>query len=62
LIEQIVTDGAISDTNLRMLVEEIIITEKDKKLDITIVLKAEFRRHMDFYDENGEITEKAFEI
>ena len=45
-----------------MLVEEIIITEKDKKLDITIVLKAEFRRHMDFYDENGEITEKAFEI
>ena len=45
-----------------MLVEEIIITEKDKKLDITIVLKAEFRRHMVFYDENGEITEKAFEI
>lgn len=62
MIEQIVTDGAISDTNLRMLVEEIIITEKDKKLDITIVLKAEFRRHMVFYDENGEITEKAFEI
>lgn len=62
MIEQIVTDGAISDTNLRMLVKEIIITEKDKKLDITIVLKAEFRRHMDFYDENGEITEKAFEI
>ena len=62
LIEQIVEDGAISDTNLRMLVDEIVITEKDKKLDITINLKAEFRRHLDFYDENGEITEKAFAI
>lgn len=62
LIEQIVEDGAIGDTNLRMLVDEIVITAKDKMLDITINLKAEFRRHIDFYDENGEITEKAFAV
>ena len=62
LIEQIVKDGAVSDTNLRMLIDEIVITEKDKKLNITISLKAEFRRHLDFYDENGEISEIAFAI
>lgn len=62
LIDQIVSDGAVSDTNLRMLVDEILISEKDNKLQITITLKAEFRRHLDFYDENGGITEKAFAI
>lgn len=55
-------DGAVSDSNLRMLVDEILISERNKKLNIAITLKAEFRRHMDFYDKKGEITEKAFEV
>lgn len=45
-----------------MLVDKILIEEKDKKLNISIKLKAEFRSHMDFYDKNSEITEKAFAI
>jgi len=50
LIDKIIEYGAISDTNLRMLVDEIQITEKDKKLNITITLKSEFGRYFDFYD------------
>ncbi|HPE95002.1 MAG TPA: recombinase family protein, partial [Bacillota bacterium] len=61
LINDIVSEGAISDTHLRMLIDKIVIHEKDKRLNIAIFLKAEFRRHMDFYDENGEVTDKAFE-
>jgi len=61
LLEEIVENGAISDTHLRMLVDEIVIHEHDKKLQIAIIMKAAFRRHVDFYDENGEVTDKAFE-
>lgn len=61
LIDEIVSAGAISDTHLRMLVDEITILEKDKKLTISISLKAEFRRHQDYYDDNGNINERSFE-
>ncbi len=61
LIEQILSEGAISDTNLRMLVDEILVYEKNGKLDITIKLNANFRQHIDFYDDDGEVSEKVFE-
>ena len=62
LINEIVSAGAISDTHLRMLVDKIVITEHNGKLQIEICIKAQFRIHLDFYDENGEINEKCFEI
>lgn len=61
LIDEIISVGAISNTHLRMLVEKIVIHEKNKHLNIAIYLKAEFRHRMDFYNENGEVTDKAFE-
>lgn len=53
-------EGAISDANLRLLVDKIIITEKDKKLNIKIKLNAKFQGHKDYYDTNGLIAEKMF--
>ena len=53
LIEEIIKDGAISDANLRLLVDEIIISEQDKKLDIKISLKANFPEHVVVCGEKG---------
>lgn len=39
LLDGIIADGAISDTHLRMLVDEIVIYEKNGKLDIQITLR-----------------------
>ena len=60
IIEEILKEGAISDANLRLLVDKIIITEKDKKLNIKIKLNAKFQGHKDYYDTNGLIAEKMF--
>lgn len=60
IIEEIIKEGAISDANLRLLVDKIIITEKNQKLKIKIKLNAKFQRHKDCYDDNGNLTEKAF--
>ena len=49
LLEGIIADGAISDTHLRMLVDGIVIYEKNGKLDIQITLNGEFRTHIDYY-------------
>ena len=46
--------------NLRLLVDRIIIFEKDIKLKIKIKLNAKFQRHKDCYDEKGNLIEKAF--
>lgn len=54
IIEEIIKEGAISDANLRLLVNKIIIFEKDKKLKIKIKLNAKFQRHKDCYDEKGK--------
>lgn len=43
IIEKIIKEGAISDANLRLLVNKIIIFEKDKKLSIKIKLNAKFQ-------------------
>lgn len=60
LIEQIIQEGAISDANPRLLVDSIVISEKDKKLHIKINLNAKFERHKDCYDEEGNLTESVF--
>lgn len=60
IIEEIIKEGAISDANLRLLVNKIIIFEKDKKLKIKIKLNARFQRHKDCYNDNGIVSEKIF--
>lgn len=49
LIEEIVNDGAISNANLRLLIDEIKIYEQNKKLRIQIDLKADFTKHFEIY-------------
>lgn len=60
IIEEIIKEGAISDANLRLLVNKIIIFEKDKKQSIKIKLNAKFQRHKDCYNDNGIVLEKIF--
>lgn len=57
---EIIKEGAISNANLRLLVDKIIIFERDKKLKIKIKLNAKFQKHKDCYDENGNLTESTF--
>lgn len=59
---EIIKEGAISDANLRLLVDKIIIFERDKKLKIKIKLNAKFQRHKDCYDENGNLKDSAFTV
>lgn len=60
IIEKIIKEGAISDANIRLFVDKIIIFERDKKLKIKIKLNAKFQRHKDCYNDNGIVTEKIF--
>ncbi len=60
LIDGILGEEAVGSAALRMLVDGIVIGEKDGKLSVTINLKGDFRHHIDVY-ENGEITERFFE-
>lgn len=62
LIKEILSSGAVSDTQLRMLIDKIIIREHDCKLDITVIMRADFRHHIDFFDENGELTDVALDF
>ena len=61
LIDGILNADCISSVNLRLLVEEIVIYEKDEKLSITVRMKANFRHHLDLYGEDGELTDRFFE-
>lgn len=60
LIEKIIEEGAISDANLRLLVDTIIITENNSKLSIQIRLNTNFQKHKDCYDADGNIKERVF--
>ncbi len=62
IIEEIIKDEAISDANLRLLVDKIIIFEKNKKLSIKIKLNAKFQKHKDCYDKNGNLKDSAFTV
>ena len=57
LIDDVLSDGAVSDANLRLLVNKIIITEEGDKLDVHIKLNAKFTAHTLMYDENGKMTD-----
>ena len=61
LLDAIVADGAISDANLRMLIDKIVIYNKDGRLKVQIFLNGDFRRKIDFYDENGTLTDRIAE-
>ena len=52
LIDDIIESGGISGTHLRMLVEQIVISENERGLRIEIDIKAPFRTHFDVYDDN----------
>ena len=60
LIEHIIREGAVSDANLRLLVDRIEIGEQNDKLDIKTILNANFLKHKDYYDEKGTLTERIF--
>ena len=60
LIEQFIQWGAISDANLRLPVDSIVISEKDKKLHIKINRNAKVERHKDCYDAEGKLTDRMF--
>lgn len=60
ILGEIIKDGAISDANLRLLVDNIVINEQDGKLSINIDLKAAFSSHLNLYDEDGILAGKAY--
>lgn len=62
LIDSIIADGAISDSHLRMLIEQITVTEKDGKLTVNFMLNGSHRIHFDYYNENGEMTDRDAEV
>ena len=61
LLDLIVADGAISNTHLRMLIDEITVNEINSKINLTIRLNANFRQHIDFYNDDGEMVDRAAE-
>ena len=57
MIDDILTEGVMTEAHLRMLVEKIYVQETDGKLNLDIQIKAPFRTHLDVY-ENGTLTER----
>ena len=62
MLDGIITDGALNDAHLRMLVNQITVSEKNGRLSVKIELNGNFRMHLDTYNESGEITERDSEI
>lgn len=60
VMQRIIDESAISNTDLRMLIDEIKIFEVDGKLDVKITFNGKLRRHIDIYD-NGDIVDRAME-
>ena len=57
MIDDILSEGVMTEAHLRMLVEKIYVQETDGKLNLDIQIKAPFRTHLDVY-ENGTLTER----
>ena len=51
IFNKIIDEGAISDSDLRMLIDKIEISEQDGKLDIKIILNGKFKDHILNFDE-----------
>lgn len=54
IMEEIVAEGAVSNSNLRQLIDKIVIHETADGLDIRIRIQANFTTHMKIYDGEGE--------
>ncbi|QCT06272.1 recombinase family protein [Ruminococcus bovis] len=54
IMEEIVAEGAVSNSNLRQLIDKIVIHETADGLDIRIGIQADFTTHMKIYDGEGE--------
>ena len=54
IMEKIVAEGAVSNSNLRQLIDKIVIYETADGLDIRIRIQANFTTHMKIYDGEGE--------
>lgn len=50
IMEEIVAEGAVSNSNLRQLIDKIVIYETADGLDIRIRIQANFTTHMKIYD------------
>ncbi len=61
MIDEVIADGGISNTHLRMLVEEIRISETKQGLHISMDFKARFATHLIMYDKNGDVNLEEFE-
>ena len=57
MIDDILSEGVMTEAHLRMLVEKIYVQETDGKLNLDIQIKAPFRTHLDVY-ENGTLSER----
>lgn len=54
IMDEIVAEGAVSNSNLRQLIDKIVIYETADGLDIRIGIQANFTTHMKIYDGEGE--------
>ena len=53
LFEKIVQEGEISDANIRMLLNKIVVSEHSGMISIQIKLNAKFTNHIMIYDEDN---------
>ena len=54
MLDEIIAEGAISNTHLRMLIKEILVSEVDGKLQIKIQMNAKFSSHIDFIPDDDD--------
>jgi hypothetical protein len=59
LIDEIIENKAVSNPALRLLVDEIIVREKNGRLSVCIGLKTKFYGHIDLYDDDGRLVEQG---
>ena len=53
IYDKIIEEGAISDTNLRLLINEIVVLENSNKIQLVISMKAPFGTYGEVY-KNGK--------
>ena len=56
ILDGIIAEGAISNVNLRLLVNEIIILDMGGELAIVVSMNAPFTDYGEVFDENGNVT------
>ena len=61
LMNRIIEEGAISNTHLRMLIDQIIIYDEGGTLRIKIILNGNFTNHSDVYDAEGDLVDSICE-